>query len=315
MNHQQPASYNTIQQYFHSHLRALCVAIGGLYQTPFISLITFFVIGIAITLPLCFFGVIKNIQTLSQQWNGRSPTISLYTAPNANASEITKLNERLHNNPDIRRIRYISPEAGLKNFESKTGLSNTVKLFDKNPLPGVFIITPTLAYQQPLMIKQLYFQLKNEKIIDHVQLDMAWVKKVYYVVSIARDIAIGLACLFGLGVILVVGNTLRLALEKHSTEIQVLKLIGATQHFIRRPFLYRGFLLGFCGGLVACLLTALFFGLLGNSVSTLAMTYHSTFHLTNLSFHYFLLVTLGVGVLGLVGAWMMVTPQINQQAI
>lgn len=312
---QSQQSYNRSQQYLRSHLRALCAALGELFKSPLISLMTFSVIGVVISLPLCFYGLTKNVQKLTNQWSGHSPTLSLYIDPNTKPEEIKKMEGTLKNNPKIAKVTYISPQSGLEHFEKQTGLNGIIKLFNKNPLPGVFIVSPTLAYQQPLMIKQLFFQLKNNKLVNNIQLDMVWVKKLYYAVAIGKRIALALAILFGIGILLIIGNTLRLALHKHEKEIKVLKLIGATNNFIRRPFLYRGFLLGFFGGFVACLLTTFFFVSLDGTVTKLAIQYNTSFHLSGLSLTNLISVSMGTGFLGLFGTWLIVTPLISEGMI
>ncbi len=295
-----------------SHYRALCFALSELTRAPFGNFITVCVIGIAIALPLGFFIVLKNLQTVDSSWNASAPSISLYLTPDATTSQVNTLLKTLRANNHIAEVTYVSPGQGLKTFEKNTPFNHIIKIFRRNPIPGVMTVLPILQDQNPTAIHALFLTLKQLPLVDTAQLDMNWVARLYDVIAIGKEITKALSLLFGFGVILIIGHTLRASLSSHINEIQVMRLVGATHHYIRRPLLYRGILYGLLGGLISWVLINIFLSVLQKPVSQLAQTYHAPFQLQTVSF------ALGFGVLfismlaGLISAWLITTQFLNQ---
>ena len=304
-------TYSRFHHWLRSHLNAGYFAVNELLRTPISSIITIFVIGMAIALPLGFFIFLKNIQAVDNNWDTSAPTISLYLKSNATQTQINALMQTLKDNKSIQKINYISPEEGLAAFEKNSPFTEVIKLFQNNPIPGVITLLPIKQAQNPEAINALYLTLKQLPTVDIAQLDMHWVTRLYDVIEIGKKIAKALSLLFGFSVILIIAHTLRSSLANHLNEIQVLRLIGATRAYIRRPLLYRGILYGLLGGAVAWGLTNLLMMQLQPPITQLAETYHSIFQLQHISFFQGLGLLSLSGTLGFVSAWLITTQFLN----
>lgn len=269
---------------------------------PFGSLATWLVIGIALALPGGLYVALDNIEKLSSAWDG-APQISLFLKMSVDDEAARQLSEKLARRADVTQAHFISREQALIEFRQQSGFGDVVDQLEANPLPPVITLRPKQDQRDATTIQRLFDDVKVLPEVEHGVLDLAWVERLYTLLTIGRRIALALGVMLGLGVILVVGNTIRLAIESRRDEILVVKLIGGTNAFVRRPFLYTGFWFGLGGGLVAwgiligCLLW------LGNPIAHLADLYHSEFALSGLGLSHGLLL-LGAGALfGWLGAW------------
>lgn len=295
-----------------SHGRAARFALTEVMRSPFANFITVCIIGIAIALPLGFFVVLKNLQAIDSTWDTSAPTISLYLAPNSTPEQTNSLMQTLHADPRIAQINYISPNQGLKLFKENTPFASAIQLFQKNPIPGVITVLPNLRDQNPDAINALFVTLKALPLVDTAQLDINWVTRLYDIITIGKKITRALSLLFGFGVILIIGHTLRSSLSAHVNEIQVMRLIGATNAYIRRPLLYRGTLYGFLSGIAAWILISLFLDTLQSPVSQLAQTYKTPFQLQSIECSQGITLLLISALLGLISAWLITTQFLNQ---
>lgn len=305
---------NPLLLWFKNHSRAFVYSFGELCRTPFASLMTLLVIGIAMALPAGFYVVLQNFQTLSHEWNG-SPTISLYLKKDLPQPEVDLVVNELKQNANFADIQYISPAEGLAQFAKQIQFSNVLKGIQSNPLPGVIIATPTQDNQAPAKIQALLKQLQNLAQVNQARLDLAWVKRLYYIITISERITIALAILFCIGVVLIIGNTIRLSAESYQTETAVLRLIGATNAFIRRPLIYRGFLYGFLGGSIAWGLVATVLWTLETPAQNLAATYENGFVLHGLTLPAGLAIVLICTLLGTLGASITAYKQLRKPEI
>ncbi|MCX7120365.1 MAG: permease-like cell division protein FtsX [Gammaproteobacteria bacterium] len=295
-----------------SHYRAMCFALTELTRAPITNLITICVIGIAMALPLGFFILLENMQTADSAWNSSAPTISLYLKASTTQAQVDTLIQNLHSNSNIKNINYISPEQGLKSFEKNSSFANVVNLFQNNPIPGVIVILPIKQSQSPTSINTLYLSLKQLPSVDIAQLDMHWVTRLYDVILVGGKIVRALSILFCFGVILIIAHALRSSLASHLNEIQVMRLIGATRSYIRRPLLYRGALYGLLGGTVSFVLINVFLMQLQPPITQLAQTYHTLFLLQGVSLMQGFLLLVLSGLLGLISAWLIISQFLNR---
>ena len=305
------AQSSTTQQYgrfnywWLSHLRALLYAIGGLLQTPLATVVTLLVIGISMAFPTLLYVGLINLLKVNQDWQG-TPTISLYLNQNAVQESTNTLLHNLRNNPQVQSVRYVSPEQGLKEFKETTHFGNVFTILDSNPLPPVIIVTPQKNADTPQELPALFAQLQQQPLVKFGQLDMTWVKRLYYIVNLGERITYILAALLGIGVILIIGNTIRLCMQRDRQEITVLRLIGASSGFIRRPLLYRGIFYAAMGAVIALAIVAGLLWWLSQPVAHLAASYQSTFAVTGMSWS-LVGIVIGIAVLlGWAGAWMAV---------
>ena len=265
---QQGPKKNTLMvSYFIHHVRVFIASLGQLTRNPLAYLMTSAVIAIALALPANMLLAINNVSNLSAGWDS-STIISLFLNTDVNEKQAEKLATKLRLHNDIESIKITTKEQGLKTFTALSGFGDALKFLTTNPLPIVIKVKPIVDPQRPEKINQLIDELKNKKEVELAQLDMQWVKRLYSILELANKAVWIIGSLLGLAVLLIIGNTIRLDIQNRREEIEVSKLIGASNAFIRRPFLYTGLWYGLSGGMLAWLLTLVSLQLLANPCST-----------------------------------------------
>jgi cell division transport system permease protein len=288
-----------------NHLHVFFSSLGRICRSPVASLMTISVLAIALALPAGFYVLLRNAQKLSGGWDG-APGISLYIKTDIEAARVDRLADKLRQWSEIAGIRVLHKEQALEEFKALSGFGEALDALNENPLPPVIVVAPHHDTTEPDKVEQLLEKLRALPEADIVQLDLQWVKRLYTIMNLVQRGLYIIAAMLGLAVILTIGNTIRLDIQNRRSEIQVNKLIGATDAFIRRPFLYTGFWYGLCGGIVACLLVAFACGLLQGPSRRLAGLYDSGFEPTALGFGN-ALALIGIAIaLGYAGAWLAV---------
>lgn len=294
-----------LQSYFINHLRVFLSSLGRLYQFPGPSAMTIAVIAIALALPAGFYVMLQNAQQLSGGWDGAAK-LSLYLKTNTSPAKAQSLAQRLSAHAQIDSLSFISRQDSLAEFRANSGFGEALDSLQINPLPAVITINPIIDEQDPLSVERLKQELSELPEVDIAQLDMQWVKRLIGIMNIVQRALLILACMLGIAVVLVIGNTIRLDIQNRAREIRVQKLIGATNTFIRRPFLYTGFWYGILGGVLAWILVSIGLSLLSGPTQRLAGLYQSEFELSNLSAAAGLLMIFTSVSLGYVGSWLAV---------
>ncbi len=296
-----------LENYFTHHLRALFASLGQLVRAPLATLMTAAVIGIALALPAGFHALLASVQTVAAGWQGDMAQISLFLKPSIKEDQAAAMAKRLRAKPEVADVRYISPQQALAEFEQSSGLRDALAYLNENPLPAVLVVRPAEQYGTPAAARELLQRLGAMAEVDSAQLDLAWLERLHAMVGLAVRGVWLLAGVLAVGVLLVVGNTIRLGIQNRREEIIVTKLLGATDGFIRRPFVYGGMWYGLFGGLIALVVVNGLLLSLGGPAQQLAALYHSPFRLELLDGPASLMV-LGAGaVLGWLGAWLAVS--------
>lgn len=294
-----------VNAYFTHHLWVLVSTLGQLSRTPFSTFMTAAVIGIALALPAGLHVLLQNVQQLSTSWEGTAQ-VSLFLKQDATENAAKALADKLRGWKEIADVRYISRAQALAEFRELSGFGDALDSLDENPLPSVLVVRPAAAHTEPARMELLLGRLRELDAVELAQLDMDWVRRLNAIIEVGKRGVLVLAGLLALAILLVVGNTIRLTIFNRRQEIVVTKLIGGTNAFIRRPFLYAGFWYGLMGAVIAWLLVGSLLGLLSGPVSRLSLLYNSGFSLGGLD----LATTaglLGLGVvLGLAGSWLAV---------
>lgn len=288
------------------HRRSCRDSLLRLLQTPMQSLLTWLVIAIAVALPAGLYLGLQNLQQLGDGWQD-SAQMSVFLKRSAKPAAIDALRTQLAQNPQIKTIDTIDPASALAEFQRFSGLGDVLNSLDENPLPTVFIVEPAISIQTPEQLDQLKVQIAGQPVIDSVQLDMGWLRRLHELLSLGERLVLSLAALLSLGVLLIIGNTLRLAIENRRDEIIVTKLVGGTNGFVRRPFLYTGFWYGVGGGLFAVLVILLLGLWISGPVSRLVSLYESEYALSGLGMENLALLLLASAFLGWLGAWIAVS--------
>ena len=300
-----PDKNTLLVAYLIHHLRVFIGSLGYLVRQPMATLMTSAVIAIALALPTGLYVTLQNASTLSAGWDG-STQISLFLKPDVSEEQAAQLAGRLRLNTQIKHVEVIGKQQGLEQFQQLSGFGDALSFLDENPLPVVLVVQPGVDPDHPDRVSHLLEELQRDSAVELAQLDMLWVKRLYTLIEVAKRGIWIIGGLLSLAVLLVIGNTIRLDIQNRREEIEVSKLIGASNAFIRRPFLYTGLWYGLGGGLLAWLLTSVSLELLDTPLHRLASLYHSTFRLSGLN-EQNILFLIGVScLLGLAGSWLAV---------
>jgi cell division transport system permease protein len=291
------------------HLRVLRFTLQRLLLTPNASLLNLTIIGIALSLPVGGYVLLKSVQNLGSQI-AATPQISVFIAAGTNSGEIERIGDKLRQHDSIKRIEFVSREVALKKLQQSAGLADVIDGLSQNPLPDAFVVYPKDG--DVAALESLRDELKAWQRIAHVQLDSAWVHKLEALLDFGRLAVLILAALLSFALVAITFNTIRLQILTRREEIEVAKLIGATDAFIRRPFLYFGLTQGLLGGAAAWLLISGSLQLLNHSLSALTQLYASDFSLQGLSAGDSLALLGFSAYLGWLGAWFSVSQHLWQ---
>ncbi|KLV05748.1 MULTISPECIES: permease-like cell division protein FtsX [Photobacterium] len=287
--------------FFAVHKQQCKQALTDMMRRPLGNFLTLAVLAFALTLPTTFYLFAKNLVLVGQAW--QNPTqLTLYLSPASKGTAAENLRDELAKWPEIASVDYISPQQGMEEFRQQAGFEQALSLLDDNPLPGVLVVEPGAQWQQPEQATQLASRLRSQAMIDEVRLDSDWLQRLVAIKQLVVTLAMVISGLMLMAVFLIVGNTLRLQVLNQRDEVQVMKLVGATDSFILRPFLYTGVWYGVIGGAVACLLTLVITLLLDSAVTSLAGLYDSRFRLVGLGWDESLILLMLAAFLGLLAA-------------
>jgi cell division transport system permease protein len=310
-NQRTPSRFRgNVQAYFARHAQTLLGSLGRMVHQPFATLMTMGVVAVALALPLFLNLFLTNVRSATGNWNDAFD-LSVYMDKRAGTVRTATLAKQLRLRDDVVAVRVITAEQALTEFRNDSGFGKALDALSDNPLPDTLIVTPTLAASTPQGTAALKGAIAALPDVQSVQLDTEWVKRLHAMLDILRRVVLLTAGLLGAGVVLIVGNTIRLDILNRRAEIEVMKLVGASDGFARRPFLYSGIWYGLGGGLMALTLVAVAAAVLARPVESLAKLYGSQFRLHGLGF------STGVLVLGLaaglawLGSWLAATRHIR----
>ncbi len=279
--------------------------------TPVQSLMTWLVVAIALVLPTSLYVGLENVKHLGSNVENTGQ-MSVFIHKRARPEAIEKLSKRLLTKSEVARVELMTPAAALDEFRQHSGFGNILDSLDNNPLPTVLLIDPALERADHETLARLQKAILEDPIVEEVSVDLKWVERLNQMMVFAQRLVLALGALLALGVLLVIGNTIRLAIESRRDEILVVKLVGGTNAFVRRPFLYTGIWYGLGGGCLAALILAAGEAWLAGPVSALAELYQSNFELQGLSWDASILMILTASGVGLMGAWLAVGRHLGQ---
>jgi cell division transport system permease protein len=292
------------------HAQQAVGSLGDLWRTPFTTVMTVLVLGISLTLPATLHLFVKNAQQITTQWDSASE-ISLFLNLSISEKSAQNVVQRIKLYPEVAKVEYISADQALKEFKVLSGFGSALEYLDKNPLPATIVVTPTNRASQAHAVGDLLIKLEKEREVEQGKLDLEWLSRLEAMAMLIEDIVTSVAFLLCLSVILIIGNTIRLAIINQKEAIAVMKLVGATDSFIQRPFLYLGIWYGILGGLLASITIVLLSYYLSGAVNKLTNLYGSDFVLQGLTWNEsFTLIYFAIG-LGLLGSYISVRQHIR----
>jgi cell division transport system permease protein len=279
-------------------------------DNPGSSLLTWLVIGIALALPTGLNVALDNVSQASTSWDSPAQ-ISLFLQDEVSGDRAKQLEGELSARKDVGETRFISREEALDEFRNLSGFADVLASLDENPLPDLILVTPAVTLDGPA-VSALRAELQGNSEVAEAVLDMEWLQRLNSLMELSRRLVLAVGGMLVIGVLLILGNTIRLAIESRRDEIIIIKLVGGSNGFVRRPFLYTGLWYGVGGGALAALLVSAALWFMEEPIGELALLYESAFQLSGLGVMGALnLVILG-GLLGLAGAWLAVSRHLVQ---
>ena len=305
-----PATFNKLAAYFLHHIQSLVFSLGKIYQAPTTTIMTVAVIGITLSLPGGFYLFLKNIDALAGDFRS-STQITLYLDINLSEKDARSFETQLTNTPNVNDTQFVSKQDSLEAFRQTSGFGKSIDTLASNPLPHTIIVEP-VASADTFAVKNLLNLLQSFPQVEIAKLDTEWLERLYTILEIAKRSVAIITILFAFAVLLIIGNTIRLDIQNRYQEIIVTKLIGATNAFIRRPFLYGGLWYGLLGGVISWLIVEIGYMAISGPLNRLNLLYQADLNLITFTFQDFIILISSSTLLGLTGSWIAVARHLNQ---
>lgn len=296
-----------IRAWARRHAYSLLSSLGSLVRHPLASMMTVIVLAVTLSLPTGLYLVLENAERASTGWE-RLDTLSVFLDRSVEQRSAMQLSSLISTWPGVSAVDPVSPESGLAELTGALALEDVSGRIEHNPLPWVLEVTPRADVDPSLLAARL----RSVDAVDQVIVDLQWLDRLHAILALLEHLAVLLGVLFAVAVAFVIGNTIRMDIHNRREEIQVLALVGATDGFIRRPFLYSGLWYGLAGGLLAWLVVEAGLFILAGPVTRLSASYASDFSLVSPPLEVVALLVVGSGVLGVLGSWLTVGRHLKQ---
>ena len=293
------------------HAHAFFSSLGRLVASPFTSIMIIAVLAIAISLASGFYILVNNLQQLTGNLE-TSNQISLFLRDDVSEMHANKLANNVRENVNIKEVKLITREQALADFKSYSGFGAVIDRLEENPLPIVIQVLAKNTLDDKQELASLFKSFQQYPEVDFAQMDMQWLERLQSIVSLARLFVSLVNILLAAAVLFIIGNTVRLELHARREEVVIAKLVGATNSFIYRPFLYTGFWIGFISGVSAWFIVTTLMLILRQSVETLSDLYGGGLHLVFLSFPETMAMIFIASLLGIFGSWVVLICQLQK---
>ncbi|CCG88943.1 permease-like cell division protein FtsX [Erwinia piriflorinigrans] len=304
VKHKQPSKSKALKGGWQEQWRyAMHGSLSDLWRQPLATLLTVMVIAISLTLPSVCYMVWKNVNQAADQWYP-APQLTVYLSKTLDDDAAENVVAQLKKEDGVDKVNYLSREEAMGEFRNWSGFGGAMDMLEQNPLPAVAIITPKLNFQNSATMDNLRDRVSKVQGIDEVKMDDSWFARLAALTGLVGQVAAMIGILMIAAVFLVIGNSVRLSIFARRDTINVQKLIGATDGFILRPFLYGGALLGFSGALLSLVLSAALLFRLESVVTQVASVFGTSFVLHGLAWDESLLLLLISAMIGWVAAWL-----------
>lgn len=277
--------------------------LADMLRQPLATLLTVMVIAISLTLPSVCYLVYKNVSEAAIQWYP-TPQLTVYLDKALDDAAAEQVIATLKQQEGVAKVNYLSREEALGEFRNWSGFGGALDMLEENPLPAVAILTPKLNFESSATLQTLRDRVAQQQGVDEVRMDDSWFARLAALTGLVGQVAGMIGLLMVVAVFLVIGNSVRLNIFSRRDTINVMKLIGATDGFILRPFLNGGALLGFCGALLSLILSQTMVWQLDGAVARVASVFGTTFTLHGLSWDEGLLLLLVATMSGWIAAWL-----------
>lgn len=289
------------------HSYSFFSSLGVLLQHRIGTLMTVMVLGIAMFLPLGLYTTLTNLEGLNlrqDEWSA----VTVFFKTGTTKDEVQRVAEDIEQRWQPESLVMISPVKGMEDFREASGFGDSLDMLEENPLPWVMQVSPQSGTTEQIesRVQDMTTYLQSIDSVEVSQFDYKWLQRLGRMMELGQAAVLVLVLLFGLAVIVVVANTIRLDVASHAEEIEILALVGAGNAFVRQPFLYTGLWYGLMGALLAAALLGLTLLYLGRPLGLLLETYGTEFDLHGLGGYNTLWVLVSGGFLGWLGAWITV---------
>lgn len=308
---QPPGWRDRLRGYALQHRSHCRDSLRRLLAEPMATLMIWSMVGIALALPSGLYLLLDNLKQVSEGWSEGSRRITLYLKIEQSDEMARLLGERLGRDAEIAAVKVIGREAALLEFRQRSKLDDVIDALGSNPLPPLLLITPRADSGGIEPLRALARRLATLPEVEQAQVDTEWLARLLALIELGQRAVLALTLLLAVAVLLIVATTLRLTITNRRREIEVIKLVGGTAAFIRRPFLYTGLWYGLGGGMAALLLTGALLLWLRAPVQELAALYQSSFTPVGLGMHGTTILLLGSALLGVAGAWIAAERQLR----
>ena len=277
------------------HFQVLLATLGDLFRSPLSSIMSALVIGITMAIPVIGAMLIASAESVSRNWD-ISPQVNVYLNNTIDDNNVNSLQKEFDFVEGIADTKLLTKDQALAEFKLISGLKDELDNLDENPLPITFIITPTEDFSNREKIIELQNNLIKFDAVQNITVNIEWLERLNSVLSFLYSVAKIISVLFAIAIILVVSNTIGLQIQNRRQEIVITKLVGGTDAFVKRPFLYFGATIGLLGGIFCCIIYALAYLALNQPIQQLASSYGSNFSLVNIEWWH-LISLLAIGAL------------------
>ena len=288
----------------------LRAVLADLLKRKFATLLTVLVIAVSLTIPTVSYLLWKNIHHATTQFYPESE-LTVYLHKNLSEEDANLVVEKIRQQEGVESLNYISRQESLNEFRHWSGFSEELDVLDDNPLPAVVMIKPTKAFNESQKRNELRENLDKIKGVQEVRLDNDWLEKLTALTWLVAHVAIFCTVLMAVAVFLVIGNSIRADVYSNQANIEVMKLLGATDQFILRPFLYTGMIYAALGGFFACIFSSLTIGYFTGAVKYVTDIFAVNFNLNGLGLVEFLFLIVVCIIMGYIGAWLSATRYIR----
>ena len=305
----------TFTAWLSGHGQSALSSLGRLIRRPIATFVTVLALAVALSLPFALYVILENAHRALGGLD-RNAQLTAFLQHDLNEARATSVAAHLRSWDAVKHVRVVTRTEALAEYQAMTGFDDIRAIFEgQNPLPDLMVITPSDEGTNRTALVELRERVSSQPEVDAVEIDLVWVDRLAAILETLHRIVQVLFALLALGILLIVGNTIRLGIESRREEIGIIRLFGGTNAFVRRPFLYTGLWYGLIAGSVACTLVAAATGLAAAPVERLAALYSSDFELIGLQPWSTLAAVVVGGLLGLGGAWIAVSRELAEESI